>query len=176
MKIRRATSSDKEGVRDVYLSAFSEAERQLVSGLAVELLTMKSAPGVLSLVAEMNGRMVGHVAFSPLSVVDDDTVQGYILAPLAVEPSFQKQQIGTALIENGMDALSKLGVHIVLVYGDPNYYSQFGFSRERAMDFTPQYTLQYPLGWQAAILHPFPRRKQPSLVDCVAPLNRAELW
>ena len=124
----------------------------------------------------MDGRIVGHIAFSPISIIDDDTVQGYILAPLAVEPSFQKQHVGTALIEKGVDALSKQGVHMVLVYGDPDYYGQFGFSRERAVDFTPQYTLQYPLGWQAVILHPFSGREQPSLITCVAPLNRAELW
>jgi predicted N-acetyltransferase YhbS len=69
----------------------------------------------------------GHVSFSPVSDAQADQFLGYLLAPLAVPPDFQKRRIGTNLIEKGIQHLSEFDVDIVFGYGDPRYYRRFGF-------------------------------------------------
>ena len=99
MNIRIATAQDGDGIRRLYLSAFSEAENEMVATLAVELLAEKSALPVISLVAEMDDAVVGHVAFSPIKIDNQANIQAYILAPLTVRPDCQQQRIGSALVE-----------------------------------------------------------------------------
>jgi GNAT superfamily N-acetyltransferase len=73
------------------------------------------------LVAETEGIVVGHVAFSPVTIDNNENFQGYILAPLGVKPDYQNRRIGSKLIESGMQQLSRMGVDILFVYGDPKY-------------------------------------------------------
>lgn len=106
----------------------------------------------MSLVAESDGAIVGHIAFSPVTVDTLKECKGYILAPLGVKPEYQRQRIGAALIENGIRQISATGSHILFVYGDPKYYSKFGFTVDAASRYAPLYKLQYPFGWQAIVL------------------------
>ena len=122
MNIRIATTHDGDAIRQLYWSAFPEEENESVATLAVELLAENSALPIISLVAEMDGAVVGHVAFSPIKIENQATIQAYILAPLAVRPDCQKQRIGSALVEYGMQRLSALGVDLIFVYGAPEYY------------------------------------------------------
>ena len=143
MSIRIAISLDRDDVRDVHLCAFPEGEREIVSKLAINLLSERTTPQTISLVAETEGAVVGHVAFSPVTIDNNEDFQGYILAPLGVKPDYQKRRIGSKLIESGMQLLSKMGVNILFVYGDPEYYSKFGFSADVADRYIPPYKLQY---------------------------------
>jgi putative acetyltransferase len=102
MNIRIATTQDGDGIRWLYWSAFPEAEKEITATLAVELLAEKSALPIISLVAEMEDAVVGHVAFSPIKIDNQANIQAYILAPLAVRPDVQNQRIGSALVEYGM--------------------------------------------------------------------------
>ena len=68
-RIRVATNLDREIIREVHLSAFSEGERQIVSMLAINLLSEQTNPETFSLVGEIDGAVVGHIAFSPVTVV-----------------------------------------------------------------------------------------------------------
>ena len=72
----------------------------------------------------------------------DTGISGYILAPLAVSSEHQKQGVGSNLINAGIDMLTKDGVGVLLVYGDPAYYGKFGFKEEIGHSFVPPYTLQ----------------------------------
>jgi putative acetyltransferase len=134
------------------LSAFPESENELVAKLATDLLFEHSNPPIIALVAEIDGLIVGHIAFSPVRIVTFEKCHAYILAPLAVQPDYQKQRIGSSLIESGTKQLSDRGVHIIFVYGDPNYYGRFGFKTDLAQNYTTPYPLQYPFGWQACVL------------------------
>ncbi len=127
MCVRIATSLDRDDVRSVHLSAFPEGERELVAKLALSLLTEETVPQTISLVAESDRTVVGHVAFSPVQIANNEKLQGYILAPLGVKPDYQKRRIGSKLIESGIQKLLKTGVNILFVYGDPKYYRRFGF-------------------------------------------------
>ena len=175
-RIRVATCLDRDDVREIHLCAFPEGEKQIVSTLAVNLLSEETSPKTISLVAEADGAVVGHIAFSPVTVDNNKNWKGYILAPLGVKPEYQKRQIGSKLIESGMERLSKMGVNVLFVYGDPNYYGQFGFNADLASGYLPPYELQYPFGWQAIILNEGVFTESTVKISCVDPLNDAELW
>jgi len=176
MRIRVATSLDSEDIREVHLCAFSDGEKQKVSTLAVNLLSEETNPETISLVAEADGAVVGHIAFSPVTITNNKSWSGYILAPLGVKPEYQRRQIGSKLIESGMDLLSKMNVNIVFVYGDPKYYGKFGFKADVASRYSPPYELQYPFGWQAIAFYEDVFTDSTVKISCVVSLSDPELW
>jgi putative acetyltransferase len=101
--------------------------------------------GVLSLVALADGSLAGHVVFTACSV-SGATAQVALLAPLAVAPDRQGQDIGSALVRAGLERMCGAGVARALVLGDPAYYGRFGFVPERAI--APPYEL--PAAWRDA--------------------------
>lgn len=176
MLVRIATSRDSDAVRAVHLNAFPEEEAAPVAKLATALLEDDSTPDTLSLVAERDGVVFGHVAFSPVSIAGSDEFNGYILAPLAVSSALQKGGVGGMLVEHGLRRLAKLGANVVFVYGDPDYYGRFGFSADAASGYDAPYPLQYPFGWQALVLDE-PNRVEPTVtINCVGPLSDPGLW
>jgi putative acetyltransferase len=176
MRIRVATNLDRDDVREVHLCAFPDGERQVVSTLAANLLGEETNPETISLVAEADGAVVGHVAFSPVTIDNNKGWIGYILAPLGVKPVYQKRQVGSKLIESGIQRLSKMGVNAVFVYGDPKYYGKFGFNADVASGYSPPYELQYPSGWQAIALNEDLFAGSAVKISCVVPLSDPELW
>ena len=149
MQIREAGLKEAEDIRYVHLQAFDSSEAEVVADLAVKLLHDESAANIISLVATDGGAIIGHVAFSPVFLRGSNELFGYILAPLAVLPDQQNKSVGSALVRHGLDMLSSSGAQIVFVYGDPRYYSRFGFNTDLAREFSPPYTLKYPEGWHA---------------------------
>jgi putative acetyltransferase len=81
----------------------------------------------LSLVAENNGTIVGHIMFTPVIIQNGKKIQGMGLAPMAVLPSMQRKGIGTMLIKAGLKLLEKKSCPFVIVLGHPEYYPRFGF-------------------------------------------------
>lgn len=175
-RIRAATTLDCNDIQNVYLCAFPDGERQMVSTLAVNLLNQETNPETISLVALIDGAVVGHIAFSPVIINNNKSRIGYILAPLGVKPAYQKRQIGSKLIKSGMEQVSKMDVNIVFVYGDPKYYGQFGFNAEAASGYSPPYELQYPFGWQAVALNDGRISNSTAKIRCATPLCVPELW
>jgi putative acetyltransferase len=176
MHIRAATNLDRDNVYKIHWSAFESSERELVAELAVNLLAENAVPRVISLVAENDGVVAGHVAFSPVTSRDNENFLGYILAPLAVKPDYQKCSIGSKLIESGVQQLSTMGVQIIFVYGDPEYYSRFGFRVDVAEPYMPPHKLHYPFGWQGLSLKKYSIGKPSVKIVCVDSLNHPELW
>ncbi|MGB3402040.1 MAG: N-acetyltransferase [Microcoleaceae cyanobacterium] len=175
MKIRSANIKDTEEIKNLYLQAFDTSEAELVSNIAVNLLSEKPIINIISLVAIDNNTIIAHIAFSPIFLDSTNEHFGYILAPLAVLPSYQNQGVGSIIVKQGLDTLSSFGAFIVFVYGDPQYYSRFGFKTDLAQNFTPPYPLQYPEGWQAIQLNStvFPKGGK---LQCVNSLNHPQLW
>ena len=108
---------------------------------------------ILLWVAEADNVVVAHVSISPVTLSEHADWRGYALAPLAVTPEHQKSGIGTELVQRGLQHLSEMGVHMVFVYGDPEYYGRFGFVAETAVPYVPPYALEFPSAWQGQILH-----------------------
>lgn len=175
MKIREANIKDSEGIKNLHLQAFDSSEAELVSDLAINLLHEKSTIKTISLVAINNDAIIGHIVFSPVFLGSNNKHFGYILAPLAVLPTHQNNKVGSKIVKYGLDTISSLGAFIVFVYGDPQYYSRFGFKTNLAQNFSPPYTLQYPEGLHAMKLNStaFPDGGN---FKCVNSLNNPKLW
>lgn len=122
MRIRTEVPEDFPGVHEINLAAFGgEGEAKLVG-----MLREQASP-VLSLVADDEGTVVGHILFSPVSLPGiDQLVMG--LAPMAVTPSRQRSGIGSALVKVGLAHCKELGAVAVVVLGHPEFYPKFGFS------------------------------------------------
>jgi len=91
----------------------------------VEALRAAKALAV-SLVAEMDGEVIGHVAFSPVTI-SDGTRGWYGLGPVSVLPAYQRQGIGKALIQEGLSRLKAMNAQGCCLVGHPDYYRRFGF-------------------------------------------------
>ena len=176
MHIRAATNDDRDGIREIHRRAFPDTEGQLVSNLAVSLLSEETTPRTISLVAEADDALIGHVAFSPVTSDGNDELQGFILAPLGVKRNYQKRGVASRLIKTGLQQLTDMHVDLLLVYGDPQYYSRFGFSPDIAERYIPPYSLQYPFGWQGLNLNERTTPTSPVRINCVPSLRNPQLW
>jgi len=122
VRIRAQSTDDDSAVWQVNKSAFpTPAEAGLVERLRAE------ADPVVSLVAEDDGAIVGHILFSPATLAADSNFIAFALGPMAVLPGRQRQGIGSALVRAGLDACAGLGGRAVFVLGHPDYYPRFGF-------------------------------------------------
>ena len=176
MIVRASTDLDRDAIRDVHLAAFDASENRRVAKLATDLLGRDCTPRPLSLVAEIDGAVVGHVAFSPVILPGDSDSRGFILAPLGVRPDFQGRGAGSALVDAGIRQLTEDGIDILFVYGDPAYYGRFGFSAEAAPDLAAPCPLQFEFGWQALLLKPRNPGVSGGRIACVGPLGDPALW
>jgi putative acetyltransferase len=130
MNIRDENSHDWTAVYQVVTSAFGQsAEAKLVGELR------EAGDCVISLVAEEDGQVVGHVLLSRM----DAPFPALALAPVSVTPKKQRSGIGSALIKSAVDRARSEGWLAIFVLGDPNYYQRFGFDRAAAAGFTSVY-------------------------------------
>ena len=94
----------------------------------------------LSHVAVMDKNIVGHALYSMVTVTDGDTVREFpALAPLAVSSQYQKQGIGSALMNAGLQAAQDAGYGMMFLIGHPDYYPRFGFQPAKPLGFTSDY-------------------------------------
>ncbi|GAB5519624.1 MAG: N-acetyltransferase [Rhodothermales bacterium] len=122
MTIRPETPSDHAAVFALNATAFpTDAEARLVDALR------KQASPIVSLVAEQDGVVVGHILFSPVTLPHHPSLALMGLAPMAVHPQHQRQGIGGALVKAGLAACREMGAVAVIVLGHPEYYPRFGF-------------------------------------------------
>jgi len=124
--IRSETDADVSIITEVTVAAFktlkisNHTEQFIIEALrAAKALT-------LSLVAEIDGSVVGHIAFSPVTI-SDDTEHWYGLVSLSVLPKYHRKGVGKALIQEGLAQLKDLGAKGCCVVGHPDYYRKFGF-------------------------------------------------
>jgi len=147
MIVRMESPEDIKAIQEVTIAAF--AGKPYADGtehLIINRLREAQAL-VLSLVAENEGRVVGHVAFSRVTINGVDR-GWYGLGPISVHPDFQKQGIGSILIHEGLARIHTMGAQGCVLEGDPKYYQRFGFTSypnfvyEKAP--APQYFMALP--------------------------------
>jgi putative acetyltransferase len=137
VNIRSEEPGDEDAIRNVIFRAFqSQSEPRLVDRLRDE------DAAELSLVAEADGRIVGHILFSPMTLDPEnpsciDRVFG--LAPLSVLPEFQNSGIGTKLVQRGLSLGISKRWRLVFVLGDPAYYSRFNFKQASKFNYYTEY-------------------------------------
>jgi len=126
MIIRPETLRDLNAIREVNIVAFEHHSfSHQTEHLIVEALRAADALE-LSLVAEIDGEVVGHIAFSTASIGGASS-GWFLLGPVAVLPDHQGKGIGRALVETGLDALRSRGARGCILVGDPAFYCRFGF-------------------------------------------------
>jgi putative acetyltransferase len=124
--IRNETDADVSTITEVTIAAFKTlAISNHTEQFIIEALRAAKALTV-SLVAEVNGRVIGHIAFSPVTI-SDGTRNWYGLGPVSVLPEYQRKGVGKALIQEGLSRLKDLNAHGCCLVGHPDYYRKFGF-------------------------------------------------
>ena len=121
--IRLETPEDIDPIRYVNEQAFGRA----VEAAIVDKLRNRNALA-LSLVATIDSEVVGHITFSKVTIVSEDSsFEAITLATIAVLPAYQRKGIGSQLVNAGLEECRRLGQEIVVVLGHPDYYPRFGF-------------------------------------------------
>jgi len=121
--IRPEAPRDSAGVRRVNEQAFGQpAEADLVDALR------PTAQTALSLVAELDGQVVGHILFTRVQLDSGESESTALaLGPMAVLPEHQRRGVGSRLVQEGLEQCKHLGHDVVFVLGHPAYYPRFGF-------------------------------------------------
>jgi putative acetyltransferase len=149
IEIRKEVPSDIEAIRYVNEQAFeTNAEAVLVDRLR------DAGAVILSLVAVDDGKIVGHVLFTPVTIEPENASYDAItLAPIAVLPEYQRRGIGAWLIERAFEECKHLGHNIVLLIGHPEYYPRFGFVPARPKGLISEFEVPDE-AWMVAELAP----------------------
>lgn len=124
--IRKEEEKDYKQVYEVNKLAFQQENESI---LIEKIRKGENFIPDLSLVAEIDNRIVGHILFSKIKIVGDSIFKSIALAPMAVIPAFQKQGVGSELIKKGMAKAKELGFDSIIVLGHKDYYPKFGFER-----------------------------------------------
>jgi putative acetyltransferase len=152
MIIRNESEPDLERITEVTRAAFED--HPFSRQTEVFIIHALRAAGALavSLVAEVDGQVVGHIAFSPVTV-SDGSKGWYGMGPVSVLPGFQKRGIGKALVLEGLSRLKSEGASGCALVGNPEFYGRFGFRNhpELIYEGVPQeYFLALPFGPEKA--------------------------
>lgn len=125
--IRNETEADIGAITEVTIAAFKTLETSNQTEQFITEALRAARALTVSLVADVDGRVVGHIAFSPVTI-SDGTPNWYGLGPLSVLPEHQRKGIGKALVQEGLSQLKDLNAHGCCLVGHPAYYRKFGFT------------------------------------------------
>jgi putative acetyltransferase len=147
MIIRPETPEDYRAITEVTLAAFTGKFSDHPTEHLIILGLREAGALSLSLVAELDRRIVGHVAFSVVNVNGED-ISWYGLGPISVQPELQKQGIGSKLIYEGLSRIRAMGAKGCVLEGSPMYYPRFGFQSYPGLIYegapAPQYFMAIP--------------------------------
>ena len=129
LKIRNEEKGDIDAIKNVTIEAFLNAPHTGNTEQYIVRDLRNSGALSISLVAENQGQIVGHVAISPVTI--SDGAEGWFgIGPISVSPNIQRYGVGSKLMRSALEALKGLGASGCVLLGDPAYYSRFGFKAE----------------------------------------------
>ena len=134
MKIRKEAPSDAAAIEAVTYAAFKDMPYTEHTEQFIIRELRKSGVLSISLVAEDNSAVIGHVAVSPVTI-SDSAAGWYGLGPISVAPEHQGGGVGSQLMEHALNELRTMGATGCVVLGEPGYYSRFGFIAEQSLVF-----------------------------------------
>ena len=141
LKIRKETPEDIQTIDAVTITAFLEAPHSDHTEQFIVKALRDAGALTISLIAEMDGEVIGHVAVSPVTI-SDGTLDWFGLGPISVSPECQSRGIGSKLMVEALNVLKKTGAAGCVLLGDPAYYNRFGFKPEPNLvlpDVPPEY-------------------------------------
>lgn len=155
-EIRETREEEIPRLLDIHRKAFGPEEGPVIAELVTKLFADETARPILSLAADYQGELIGHILYTKASVraaqIDpqkteekheraDASAEVYLLAPLAVLPSCQSKGIGGRLIRESLFSLHGAGAELVFVLGHPTYYPRFGFLPAGVRGFEAPYPI-----------------------------------
>lgn len=146
LEIRESVQDDATAIELLYPEAFPEED---LLPLVRDLL--RDSTIAVSLVGTINSRIVGHAIFTNCGVVGRN-VKAALLGPLAVAPTWQRQGIGSAIVNAGLQRLKEAAVNLVCVLGDPAYYGRHGFVQESLVEPPFPLPAEWGTAWQSQYL------------------------
>lgn len=132
--IRDETEADICKISEVTTEAFKSLEESDNTEHFIIKALRAAKALTISLVAEVDGQIVGHIAFSPVNI-SNGTLDWYGLGPVSVSPDYQRQGVGKALIQEGLSRLKKIHAKGCCLVGHPDYYKKFGFKNTTKLKF-----------------------------------------
>lgn len=146
LTVRKENPKDRQQVFSLNEIAFGRTiEAEIVEQLRKDGL-------VLSLVAEINDTIVGHIMFSRILIGGTNNFSGIALGPMAVHPDHQGKGTGSTLVTKGLEILQEEGEDVVVVLGHADYYPRFGFTPARPLGIIPPFELKDDSVWMAKLL------------------------
>ena len=179
MQIRQSHDYEIKEIKNIHLKAFGEYEGAIISKLAEDILNDETAEPKRSFLAEEKGELIGHVLFTNLNIENNkQNLKSQILAPLAVLPKVMKNGIGSTLVKKGTNHLKDEGIDLIFVYGDPKYYSRFGFKPAKTFKILPAHPIpkNYEDAWMVMNLSNKKLELINSKVKCCKALDDPKFW
>lgn len=166
-------------ILSVVQAAFGDRQGNEVAKLTSDLLIDSTAKPMLSLVAKIRSKIVGHILFSTTRISrSNKSISSVILAPLSVHPAFQNCGIGGQLIRSGCDQLKTKGVDLVFVLGHQKYYPKYGFITAFPHGLKAPYPIPdaHAEAWMVRELRPGILGTCSGGVECAESLMHPEHW
>lgn len=179
MNVRSSEVNERSAILEIHRDAFGLEEGPEIATLVDELFNDETARPMLSLVAELDGRLLGHVLFTRARIrPEHGKLAASILAPLAVSSETQDKGIGGALVREGLDRLAAAGVDLVFVLGHPGYYPKFGFhpAGARGMDAPYPIPPKNADAWMVKALNEDILGRVTGTVECARTLGQPQYW
>lgn len=178
MNIAHILPNEKKEISNFFYDVFFQSEGKQ-EGLTLQELTLQLTdqiqdPSILGIKAHSNSEILGSLFLTQLQF--QEGIQAYLLAPVGVHPNHQGKKIGTQLIEHAIQYLKSQDTPFLMTYGDPKYYSRFGFQGVSEQVLPPPFPLSQPEGWmyRGIKLNRVPVITGKAL--CVEPFNQRNLW
>lgn len=138
LKIRPETPADYPDIAQIHVLAFGQNNE---AELIAKVRDSKRYIPQLSLIAEMSQEKVGHILLSPIDLIADTTKTVLALAPMAVKPNYQRQGIGTKLVERAIACADQLQYPLIVVLGHTWFYPRLGFEPADLYHIEPPFSL-----------------------------------
>jgi len=178
MKLLLFKSSNIEEIKQLFTKVFSDAEGQsegeLIGSLTYHIMTDTDPHDLYGFVAVENKQIIGSIFFTRLTF--QNSINAFLLSPVATHTSHQGKGIGQKLISFGIDHLKKNKVSIVFTYGDPDFYSKVGFNQITEKTAKAPFKLSQPEGWLAQSLVSDEIKPIAGNSSCVEAFNNPEIW
>lgn len=179
LRVRKALASDGTAISEVVIAAFGGNQGCEISELVSALLADETARPVTSLVAEADGRLVGHILFTRVRIEGaPERTLASILAPLSIHPEYQRRGLGGRLIRAGLEELSAAGCDLAFVLGHPAYYPKHGFTVAGISGFEAPYPIppEHAEAWMVQELRPGTLGSVRGRVVCADSLMDPKHW
>ena len=178
MVIEPIQPDEKTEIANFFFYVFSQSEGEqeghILQALAFSLTGQIQNPSIIGIKAHANNEILGCIFLTQLQF--QEGIQAYLLAPVGVHPNHQGKKIGIQLIEHALQYLKSQNTPFLMTYGDPKYYSRFGFQWVSTQSIPSPHPLSQPEGWLLKEISSDLKTEFKGPVQCVEPFNTSDLW